>query len=135
MDTKPESLPDALVDPGSVVVAADRLEALSKAYDHGVGEIRNPGDNGHGGDGRIPIRFGGDVEADGGQTGDALPQQRGEAAVHDFPVEVAREPKIAETDFHNSRMVALIKQNQKTNQLADDGRPGGAADAQITSKN
>ena len=98
-----------MVDPGAVVVAANGLEALSKAYDHGVGEIRNPGDNGHGGNGCIAIRLGGDVEANGGHTGDALPQQGREAAVHDFPVEGARKPEIAEADFYDSRMVALVK--------------------------
>ena len=130
MDAKPEALAHPPIKPGPIVVAADRLEALTKAYDDRVGEIRNSGDNGHGCNGCVPIRLGCQIEADGGQTGHSLPQEGGETAVHNFPVQGAGNPNIAKADFHDACMIALIKQDQKAYQLADDGCPGSAADAQ-----
>ena len=72
-----------MIQPGTVVKAAHRLEALAES-DHGGGaEGGDPLDHAHGGDGRVSVRHGGVVEADGGHAGQALPGQGRQPALDD----------------------------------------------------
>ena len=83
LDAEPEALLHPVVQAGTVVEAAHRLEALTEA-DHGrAAEHHDPLHHAHSGDGRVSIGTGGLIEADGSHAGKTLPGQRRQTALED----------------------------------------------------
>ena len=76
-DAEPEALFDAVKEPGAVIDAADRLEALAEAQHGGGAKHHDPLDNAHGGDGGVAVDTGGVVQADGGEGSQDLAGQGG----------------------------------------------------------
>lgn len=56
-DTEPAGFLHTVIKPSAEAVAANRLEALTKAYDNGVDKEHKAADNGHGCNGCIPVRL------------------------------------------------------------------------------
>ena len=131
LHAEPEALLHPVIQPGTVVEAAHRLEALAES-DHGGGaEGGDPLDHAHGGDGRVSVRHGGVVEADGGHAGQALPGQGRQPALDDELEVGPFQLDAGDVDVKGGAPGAARQQQTEPGELADDGGPGGARHSQV----
>ena len=124
-----------MVELRAVVEAADGLEALAKANHGGPAEHHDPLDHPHGGDGRVAVRPGGPVQADGGHAGKALPRQRGEAPPDNLDVIGELQLNPGDVDVEVAPLGAARQKEAEADKLADDGGPGRPGHAQTEVEN
>ena len=124
-----------MVEPRAVVEAADGLEALSEPNHGGAAEHHDALDHAHGGDGRVAVRPGGPVQADGRHAGKALPGQGGQASPDDLDVIGRLQLDAGDMDMEVAALGAARQEEAEADKLADDGGPGGPGHAQAEGEN
>ena len=124
-----------LVEPGTVIESAHRLEPLSETDDERVGEHADTGDDGHARDGGVAVGPGRYVQQDSGHTGQSLPEDGRTSAVDDFLQESRLGGKVPVMDADILSLAIHQNQHQEAAYLADKGRPGGSGDTHVEDEN
>lgn len=121
---EPECVPNPSVKPCAEIKAAHGLEALPEADDGGVADLHDPADDAHGRDRRVAEAARRHVQADGRQTGQPLPGQRGNAAPENFLGSLRVQAEAAGLDGNIARTAGHEQKHRKTDGLSN-GRSDG----------
>ena len=120
-DTEPEALTDPVIELGTVVEAAYRLEALPEADQCRVGGGHHTADHAHGGNRGITVIPGSHIQTDGRHRHQALTAQAGKAAPQDLLENVAGKADLFGVQPQIAALRTAEQQQGKGAQLADDG--------------
>ncbi len=117
LHAEPEGFLYPIVFIGAVVEAAHRLEALAEADECGVSEHHDPADHGHGGDGRISVGIGRDIQSGGGNASQSLAEERGQSSAHDLAKPRDGKTYIAKVDGNTFGDAKPHKQQAEADEL------------------
>ena len=117
LHAEPEGFLYPIVLIGAVVEAAHRLEALAEADESGVGEHHDPADHGHGGDSRISVGVGRDIQGGGGNASQSLPEEGGQSSTHDLTKPQGGKTHIAKVDGNTFGDAKPHKQQAEADEL------------------
>ncbi len=135
LDTEPESFLHPVIEIGSEVEAADRLEALAEANHGGCAKHHDALYHAHGGDGGIAKLSGGVTQANGGHRCQTLPGQRGKPALDNRLVVGPLEFDPGDADTQAVAFIDTDVQQAEADELADDGGPSGTGNLHFAYQN
>ena len=134
-ETEIKAFPDPAKAACTVIESADRHKTLAEAQHSRDHEMVQPGDNGHGGNGGVPIRKSGPVHENCRQTGQNLPVKGGQTVGKDQAARSGHwDEKRTSRCGRRPGPDGYKKAESETDELAQNRSPGRSGNTQIKEK-
>ena len=124
--TEKEAFPHPALLFRPVVKGAHRLVALPETDQRAGDEHGDAGGDAHPGDGRVPVDASRPIQKHRRNCRQSLPEQSGDAAVHDLRQEVSVQPHVLHIEADIGALHAAEEQHEEADHLAADGGQCGA---------